>query len=240
MSLEAMSVLVPSRGRPGNMERLVEAFQETCHDSTYLNCIVDLDDPEIEAYHDLYNRCEYQFFALWIVPKTKHSRPGIVHPLNYVANEIFNPKTGMYPTILGFMGDDHLPRTDGWDIEIERHLSATRAGVVYGNDLLQGENLPTAAFLTSNIVQTLGWMAPPDLNHLYVDNFWLDLGRGIGRIRYLDDVIIEHLHPMNGKSEWDQTYEECNNPNAARDKFAYLDYKAKRFPADLAKVQGLL
>lgn len=235
--IEAMSVIVPSRGRPDSIVRLAKAFEETCVDSTCLHIVLDNDDPALEHYRSEFQSVTYRFCSLWVVVK---GNPGIVHPLNTVANDIFKPEHGFYPTILGFMGDDHIPRTHGWDLAVETELSKMKTGIVYGDDRFQGENLPTAAFITSDIVQTLGFMAPRELNHLYVDNFWKDLGTDLGRLKYLPDVVIEHLHPLAGKGEWDQTYEDCNNPNATRDRIAYREYKRGTYRFDLKQVKALV
>src|SRR5690606_31036209 len=113
---------------------------------------------------------------------------------------------------LGFMGDDHRPRPAAmpWDQRIRICLSGG-PGIVYGNDLLQGERMATAVAMTSDIVQTLGYMVPPTLVHLCADLVWMAWGRGMQRITYLDDMTIEHLHPAAGKASLDAVYEECNS-----------------------------
>jgi len=137
---------------------------------------------------------------------------------------------------IGFMGDDHRPRTFGWDERIVEELNYSH--VVYGNDLLQGESLPTAVFMRSEIVQKLGYMAPPELIHLYLDNFWLELGRATS-MRYLGDVTIEHLHPYAGKAEWDASYLEVNDQALyEHDRLAFENYMATRFQEDLEKLNG--
>jgi hypothetical protein len=90
------------------------------------------------------------------------------------------------------MGDDHFPRTHGWD---QAYLDALRelgTGIVYGNDLLQGHRLPTQCAMTADIVRRWGYMALPTLRHMYVDNFWRDLGNAADCLRYLPEVVVEH------------------------------------------------
>jgi hypothetical protein len=136
---------------------------------------------------------------------------------------------------IGFLGDDHRPRTVGWDDKVIASLE--NHNVVYGNDLLQGENLPTAVFLRSEIIQKLGFMAPPTLVHLYLDNFWLELGKAT-TIEYLPDVIIEHLHPFAGKAEWSDSYREVNDQALYdRDQQAFNEYMATQFAEDLRLIQ---
>jgi hypothetical protein len=149
--------------------------------------------------------------------------------------------TGAYD-VIGFMGDDHRPRTYAWDMEMLNAVDLLDGtAIVYGNDLLQGENLPTAVFITSDIVKALGYYQPPELVHLFFDNFWRDLGRAAFCLRYMPDVIIEHMHPAAGKAEWDERYLEVNAGGMyEHDEAAYRQYvEDGRFAADVEKVVAL-
>jgi hypothetical protein len=109
---------------------------------------------------------------------------------------------------LASFGDDHRPRTPGWDVAlcaaIER-LGGT--GFAYGDDLHRGVMLPTAVVASSTVVHRLGWLCLPTTRHMYVDKVWRELGRAAGLIAYCPDVIIEHLHPVVSKAQWDRTYQ---------------------------------
>lgn len=233
-----MSVLVPSRGRPSAMAELSDHFKESCRDSTVLHWILDADDPQLDEYHAAYRETTYQFQALWIVPK---GTPGIVWPVNWVIDEIFRPEFGFYPTVLGFLGDDFVPRTEGWDLKLQGRLSQAGTGVAYGNDLFQRERLATAWFVTRDIVQTLGHLAPRELRHLWVDNYWMDLGRGADCLYYLEDVVLEHMHPLAGKAEWDPTYERNNKGKTpVLDKQAYTTFvRSGKLQRDIDIVKAL-
>lgn len=224
-------VVVPSRGRPGSVVNLVDACEQTCTAETRLVVAVDCDDPELDTYKA----------ALADRPQvTVHT---VVEPAGHVGaiNAGADLALGWHPFAVAKLDDDHRPRTTGWDTAYLDALRELGTGVVYGNDLLQGANLPTAPALTADIVHTLGWMGPPVLTHLYVDNFWLDLGRELGRIRYLPGVIVEHLHPIAGKAAMDDGYRRANSPQRyATDGAAYDTYRSGQFRADLAKVRALL
>jgi hypothetical protein len=143
---------------------------------------------------------------------------------------------------VGFMGDDHLPRTEGWDRLICDALESIQGpGIVYGNDLFQGINLPTAVFMDSRIIQTLGYMCPPEQTHLYLDNAWKSWGEQTQRLRYLPEVVIEHLHPhANGKSDWDSRYEEVNSPEMySHDLEAWNRYQLGQMVLDVQKLREL-
>jgi hypothetical protein len=137
------------------------------------------------------------------------------------------------------MGDDHCVRTPGWDRKVTQTLAEMGTGICYGDDLFQGERLPTAVLMTANIVQTLGYMAPPQFQHQWVDNVWRDWGLGINRLRYLPDVVIEHLHPVCGKAEPDGSYRDTIRLLDA-DGQRYREYRRLGLADDIRKLAGLL
>lgn len=192
-----MLVVVPSRGRPRNIAALADAWTATQAGADVI-VAVDDDDQTRGDYIDVV--ASHPRFDLVIGP-----RLGMVGSLNKVAVAHCN----MYDAV-GFCGDDHRPRTVNWDQRVCEALSDLGTGIVYGDDLIQGERLPTAAFMTSDIIRTLGWMSPPGLRHLFVDNAWRSLGCALEAFRYLPDVVIEHLHPIAQKAEWDDGYRAVN------------------------------
>jgi len=223
-----LSVFVPSRGRPDAAEELVAAFRLTCERWTECVVVVDENDPELAGYlaiHDPYGR---------VVVQPPPSRRGMVEPLNAAV------RTEASGWAVGFMGDDHRPRTEGWDHRFLAVLEKNGPGLVYGNDLWQGERLATHVVAHGDLVRAVGYFSPPELEHLYVDRVWMDWGRAIHRLFYLPDIVIEHLHPDAGKAERDENYEAVNNEGiAARDKRAYQDYRTKGLAADVAKLRAV-
>jgi len=82
-------------------------------------------------------------------------------------------------------------------------------------------------------------MSPPAMKHLYLDNFWRDMGQELGSLRYLDDVIIEHMHFLIGKSEQDAGYAEVNSSEIGRhDQLAYLEYTNTGFAGDAERLRN--
>lgn len=224
-------VIVPTRGRPASAIRLASAFSACTR--AQLLFVVDNDDPSFEGYLAVMGEIG-AVADLLVVPR---GNPGIVAPLNAAVEYALEQYDYSY---FGFMGDDHLPRTENWDLEVIKALDFAGTGLCYGNDLLQGENLPTAVFMTADIPAALGYMVPPALHHLWADNYWMDLGNGIGDLEYLPDVIVEHLHPINGKSDWDPTYETANNTNAVHDKAIFERLKVSgSIAADIITIQAI-
>ncbi len=227
-----LAVIVPSRGRPDNVRRLVDAWALTMSDSgkvaTHLWVVVDYDDPCREEYLQIEAPPGMRLDVREALPRRR-----LGPALNFAARDL----ACCFPMV-GFMGDDHLPRTRGWDLEIAGALRDLGSGIVYGNDLHQCERLPTAVFMSSDIIRTLGWMVPPDLVHLYIDDAWRELGEAMGRLRYLPDVVIEHLHPDAGKAPWDARYAEVNAPEVATaDRAMFQAWRADGLPAAVAKLR---
>lgn len=239
-------VVVPSRERPHAARELADAFQATCTADTELVFAVDEDDSTLEHYSALAaspRGLDSSLILERLYPRVSvciDTEPtSMVHALNGAAR-VAATHYWPQPFAIGFMGDDHRPRTKGWDTAYLDTLRDLGTGIAYGDDLLQRQNLPTQCAMTSDIIRELGYMAPPRLTHLYVDNFWLELGRRAECIRYLPDVVVEHCHPVAGKAAWDEGYARVNNSDMyAKDEQAFRDYYIGGLIADVVKVREL-
>lgn len=219
-------IIVPSRSgnseRYPNVDRFIENWKKNSEGHSDL-CVA-LDDDDEHKY-----------------PK----RDGVIYEIN--------PRVRMIPTLnlvatkfkddykyIAFFGDDHVIKTK-WESDfINFFESQNGLGIAYGDDLLQGVNLPTAVCLTSNIVDKLGFMVPKNLIHMYADNFWRDLGRQLNIIKYFENVVFEHLHPDVGKAVRDDQYDEANSVYSA-DQVEYDKYiKSSSFIEDVEKIKELL
>ncbi len=201
-------VLVPTRGRPHNAQALRNAFDSTQATADLL-FVIDKDDPTLDGYDAI--NIDYILI--------ENTTRGMAYPLNEVAKTY--PEHYKY---LCFMGDDHRPRTHKWDDKLVSKLQDAPA-LAYGNDLFQGQSLPTMIAMTSDIVTALGGMVPPNMRHLYLDNFWLRLGTDLGKITYCPEIIIEHCHPLIGKAEMDEGYKTVNSDEVySADKDAFNNF----------------
>lgn len=227
-----MLYIVPTRGRPGNALDLVKAWFDTDTQAQLL-LVMDDDDPELDNYHYVLGGIHDPRVLV-----TNGQRLRLGGTLNrYVQLDWVRTHD-----IIGFMGDDHRPRTPHWDLRIQeamRDMGGT--GVIYGNDLLQGENLATAVAISSDIIREMGYMVPPGAVHLYLDNFWMHIGLGMGRLKYLPQVVIEHVHPVAGKAEWDDRYREVNAGSMYQEDFEVFEkWKADHSEDVLTRLKALL
>ena len=210
--MNKMITLVPTRGRPMNAAQLLSAHEELSTASDLL-FVIDANDPEHDQYH-------FEVGQELCMTIDNTSR-GMAYPINKAANAIV--KQDKYD-FFAFLGDDHRPRTAGWDAILIQAMQK-RPSMAYGNDLFQGQRLPTMIAMTSDIVKALGGMVPPKMKHLYLDNFWKKLGEDLGSLTYIDAVVVEHMHPVAGKAEWDEGYKEVNAQEVySFDALAYQNY----------------
>src|SRR5687768_16782225 len=98
-----LTVYVPTKGRPQNAIRLQKAFYDTTTLNTRVLFILSDNDKELKNY--LQAGLE-EFIVV------SPARPGFVNPVNL---GYLHDRKQHYSYAVGFMGDDHLPRTPGWD-----------------------------------------------------------------------------------------------------------------------------
>lgn len=217
-------VMCPSRGRPQKAREAFESFIATKRlPSTTMIFLVDEDDPYLPEY------------TASLPVKLNTGEGGGMGP---VING--NVETFVHTAdILGFIGDDHRFRTPDWDVAVTSALS--KGGIAYGNDLSRPD-LPTQVFISSRIVAALGWFCLPGALHLYLDDTWATLGNRADCLHYLEDVVIEHVHPVYGKAESDEGYQRVNHPSVySHDGQIYAQWlESGQADKDAATVRSLL
>ena len=226
-------VVVPTRGRPHAARLTVEAIRETAvRVNTRVVLAVDADDPEVPAYRDMVASFGLPYRDRpSLVVLDRDETGDLVRATNTVSLRIAREDPRC---VIGNLGDDHRPRTKGWDAQVLAALA--EPGIAYGDDLLQGEQLPTAPFISARIVLALGWYALPSCRHMYIDDAWKSIGEGLGVLRYLPDVVIEHCHPGAGKASLDDGYirADASTPHDLR---AFEAWRRERRERDLARVR---
>lgn len=221
-------VIAPSRARPGNIGRLLEAVHATSKLMTHVHVAVDEDDPQLETYRSVIARAGADGDVLEAGP-----RKGLAAWTNEIAVRC----AAGYP-YLASLGDDMVPRTKGWDRALVRAIEDMGGtGFAYPWDGTR-EDIPECVVLSSDVVAALRWMCEPSLSHWWVDNVWADLGRGADCLRYCRAVAVDHVHPSAGLAAPDATYRESGTKIAA-DRDAYYRWRAERMAADITTVAGL-
>lgn len=232
-----LAIIVPTRGRPGNIRKVISAWDFTnAWDVADLILAVDVDDPEYQGYVDLYEEHRHpdtgeQLFSVhyqdrWVP---------MVQKLNDTAQEL----APAYFAV-GFAGDDHLPQTIDWAKRYLTVLHEMGTGMVFGDDGYQGVKLSTEWAVTSDAIRALGRMVPAPVEHMYCDNSMMDVFDGAGAIRHLPEVRIDHRHPIVGKAETDDQYKRVNHRDQFRkDRNAYERWCASGMVTDISAIRAL-
>ena len=222
-------VITPSRGRPDHLEAKIHETLSSATKDTQIAVGLDTDEPRMDEYLDL-ARTDGVFMEIGL-------RKSLSGWTNHIASKFMDRGYSHFASL----GDDHRPRTVGWDALLMRSVSKTCGpGFAYGDDLAMGPNLPTAVVVSTEIVRALGWFCLPCCQHYCVDNAWKDLGNGAGCLVYNPDVIIEHLHCSTGKSQVDQTYLDAGGFHTGHpDYLAYLDWQQNQAANDIAAIRRL-
>ena len=114
----------------------------------------------------------------------------------------------------GWLADDTVPRTEGWDTELER--SAGSFGFAHANDdwhshdptnryeYERGDDMSAGLCWGGDLVRTVGWWALPGVTQAGIDTAWTALIGPLGLVRYRHDIVVEHKHYRTGKRPEDQ------------------------------------
>lgn len=109
----------------------------------------------------------------------------------------------------GWLADDTVPRTPGWDALLEE--SAGRFGFAHANDdwhshdptnryeFERGDDMSAGLCWGGDLVRAVGWWALPGLRQAGIDTAWTAMLGPLGLTRYRHDVVVEHKHYRTGK-----------------------------------------
>jgi hypothetical protein len=220
-----IAVVLPVRdGGTGRFKRLQNCLNSYLKFTENLSDVhVILDQDDLDNYNYLDN---YSFIIKHVVPE------GLT--LMQKINTISLTLAEKYP-YLAFIGDDIVFKTS-WESKFIGELSKTKNGLVYGNDLHQGKNLATHPCITSNMVKAVGFFGCPAVEHNFFDVYWLEIVRLTGTVKYLPEVVMEHMHPNAGKNPYDYISIKINN-NLISDQQRYKDYMSENKISDIFKIK---
>lgn len=209
-----ISLLVPTRGRPSGLRRMVDsAFEHASAPGTFeVVAVVDDDDFSYEGMWELYNTTT--------IIKTKRTLLSLYWNLAY--EEAKGP-------IYMHASDDIVFQTPDWDLKVEEAFDKypDKIVFVYGDD---GDpthkNFGTHGFLHKQWVDAVGYFVPPYFSSDWNDTWLNEVADKIGRKEKID-ILTEHMHYGLRKGELDLTHAERlvrhfkdNTPRIYEDKVA--------------------
>ena len=206
-------VMVPTRGRRAQCERLLKSFTETatCADLVF---VLDGDDQETYAGMD------------W-GPATV----AVLDPRDYLTgklNKTAEAMADLYPVLM-WTGDDNVFVTPGWDkIMLDALDDLGGSGWIYPDDKRRSD-VPEHWMCSSDLVKALGWFAPPYVQHYYMDNIIAELGKRAGLIRWCPQAVVRHEHySVAAETAHDDLYQSTEEKFGASDLAAFQEWRGSQ------------
>ena len=216
-------VICPSRERVIKLMEMVKSFKDKTSPQTALLVCLDDDDPMIEEYKELLG-----------ISVAYH-----VGRRNTITN-LFNEMFRLFPSYeyYALTNDDFVYLTAVWDVKLMGDIKEMGGwGIAYGDDRLAHDKYPSHTVISGNIARALGWLQLPALKHLCGDWVWGTIGKGIGRLHYDANVIIQHNHPFDKKTLPDAIFDKTNSMQMyAVDQEAYKRWARTQAKNDISKI----
>lgn len=194
-----ISLLLPTRGRPALLRRLLDSVADTTANLRELEIVLYVDEDDVPSH-------EVSHPSLSL--KRLIRSPG--QTMGSMNQACYEESRGRYVMLLN---DDVVFRTKHWDRSVYQAFAQfpDDIALVYGNDLHRKKSLATLPILSRTVCEILGGVCPKGYLNVYIDLHLFDLFKKLARLRcsrmvYLDDVVFEHMHHEAGKSVMDTTY----------------------------------
>lgn len=216
------SLLCPSRGRPDGVRQLVESVAATASVRGRIEVLVyiDSDDPELEGYRRTFAELASSGHGLGRVQ-------AIIGPPRSVSVSWNDLAAASRADVLMMANDDQVYVDAGWDSRLDTCIAAypDRIFCMWFNDGIAGEKHCAFPIVSRRWYDTLGYFTPGVFEFIANDTWIMDLGRRVGRLHYIGDVLVEHRHFSVGKSAFDATYRRHRKgeqeQRLARDMFVF-------------------
>lgn len=200
--------ICPSKGRP---ERLME-LAKTWPGETPVFVVLSSDDDKLPQYLETDKWPKNWWFA-------STDLTGVGNCLNWAFEK--HPREKFY----GLLGDDVLLRS-GHPKELE--ALAEDWFLAFPADGVHNHGLATHPCLGGDLVRQVGFLAPKEFKHSFIDTFWDNVSRLNGLQRYQPKVRYEHKHPIREPHLMDNTYRLAQS-HWADDSAAWQEFVQRKF-----------
>jgi glycosyl transferase/beta-hydroxylase protein BlmF len=221
-----ISILVPTRGRPQNVARLLDSVFATAAGEVEVVLYVDDDD----IHGPMIKQAESNDVSVIVGPRI-------------VLSECWNRcfERARYDVVMQCC-DEAVFRTDDWDrfVLAEFQKVPDKIVLVHGRDGIQDAGLATMGFVHRRWVETVDYLCPPYFSCDYNDLWLTEVADALHRRVFLPDVLFEHMHPVVHKAPLDTTHQERLNRGSRDNVGALYRNLAPQRAADVAKLRAAL
>lgn len=204
-----MKILIkfPTRSRPQRAFATLEKYVNMADERMLIGILVSCDNddtsmtnPAVRAKFEQLGTRVAWFRIVYGANKTK------IQACNADMDKVDYPWD-----IVVLASDDMIPQEHGYDSKIRLHMRKAfpdTDGILWFNDGLQNEVLNTLSIMGRKMYEHFGYIYNPVYKGFYCDNEFTDLCKGELRHKcsYMSHCIIQHQHPLGGKSQYDALY----------------------------------
>jgi len=197
-----INLMLPTRGRPDLCYRFCKSVNDTAADldNILVSVITDLDD---DTYPELKDKLSQFSFIKYLPQVEAKVFPGLVWYWDKIIEQTFEDSD-----VYGMVADDMICRDDKWDALIREFFNniPDKIGMIHFNsNSPHGANLCINSFVHKRYIEISGSYNDARLKGDYSDNFLFYIFNSLGRIGYVENNIIEHMHYDFGRMEKDPT-----------------------------------
>jgi hypothetical protein len=193
-----------SRSRPQKFFETLENIRNMAHHDDYtILCSLDVDDPAMKTQE-----------VLEILKFQRRIRVIWGHSKNKVDAINRNMDTAKDFDILINMSDDMRFIQPGFDLKIIEHFEKyflDLDGVIHYPDGNVNQLLMTMSIMGKTYFDRFGYIYHPSYTSLFCDNEATDVAKILGKYKFINEQLFEHLHPAFRKSEMDEQYKHTES-----------------------------
>lgn len=195
-----IAILVPSRERMNKRLTLLFSILTTVKDINNVNVYygVDEDDPTLETIEKISK-------AVPCVKVIRIKNDGKFLGLGKLWNILTNETT---EEVISMIGDDMVFKTPNWDEEIIKEfqdIPEDKIKAIHCNDDCHKAKLAVNLFCHRKYAEVMGHFMREEFKINWVDQWLHQVFSAFKRLKYRDDIMIEHRHWVLGKSNHDNT-----------------------------------
>lgn len=224
------SILIPSRGRPKNLIRLLNSISGTISGENVIHIYIGIDSDD--KYKEDYFQELSHFIAtnnpsLYLCVNMDRSRP-----LYIIWNELCSiSMCSSWSDYIILSNDDVIYETPNWDIILsEKILDSEHPYHLYWfNDGINGESFAAHPIISHMWVRTLGYYLPSGFMYFYTDTWLYDIAKKADVLEYIPEVSSPHKHFSQNASLTDDTYmRNRNNRQNEKDHAEFIRRERER------------
>lgn len=201
-----ISLLCPTRGRPGQCKRMIESVKDTSTNEVCVHLALSLADSR-----------EYEISDADLL--TPDDMPTVFKWNLLAKGALLNPKAKLFM----LCADDVYFDSDGWDYALIEHYSKLENKIhVYALQDSRDEKGTPHPIVTREYIEAMGYFLPPIFLHWYVDTWTVAIAKANNCFTHLTEHRLIH-DKANDKGQPDETHSRIRkNGWHARDEYVNL------------------